>query len=138
MRFFAMLRMTSAWEVFEMTQLSEFQQRISDCKACSLGATRTNLVFGVGDPQAEILFIGEAPGYHEDRQGEPFVGAAGQLLNRLLATIGLNRGQVYIANVLKCRPPGNRDPLPEEIERCRPHLEEQIRIIEPKVVCTLG
>lgn len=118
--------------------LEEFHQQIKDCQKCSLSKTRTNLVFGVGNPEAKLMFVGEAPGYYEDQQGEPFVGAAGQLLDKLLASIGLARDDVYIANVLKCRPPGNRDPLPEEIETCKPYLFEQIEIIKPKVVATLG
>jgi DNA polymerase len=96
------------------------------------------VVFGVGDPRADLMFIGEAPGFHEDKQGEPFVGAAGQLLTRMLGDIGLRREDVYIANILKCRPPGNRDPLPDEIEACTPWLVEQISIIQPCVVTTLG
>ena len=96
------------------------------------------MVFGVGDPQADLMFIGEAPGFHEDKQGEPFVGAAGQLLTRMLEAIGHRREDVYIANILTCRPPGNRDPLPDEIEACTPWLIEQLSIIQPKVVSTLG
>ena len=108
------------------------------CTDCSLSETRTNVVFGVGNPQARLMLVGEAPGKNEDLQGEPFVGAAGQLLDSLLADIGLDRGSVYIANVLKCRPPGNRDPLPVEIDSCKGYLREQIRLIEPEVVVTLG
>jgi DNA polymerase len=96
------------------------------------------VVFGVGDPHADLMFVGEAPGFHEDKQGLPFVGQAGKLLDKLLAGIGLERGDVYIANVLKCRPPGNRDPAPDEIESCEPHLFRQIELIEPRVVATLG
>jgi uracil-DNA glycosylase family 4 len=96
------------------------------------------VVFGVGDPEAELLFVGEGPGFHEDKQGEPFVGQAGRLLTELLGGIGLTRADVYIANVVKCRPPENRDPAPEEIEACSPHLMKQIAIIRPKIVCTLG
>jgi DNA polymerase len=96
------------------------------------------VVFGVGDPDADVLFIGEGPGYHEDKQGEPFVGAAGQLLTKMLGEIGLARSDVYIANVVKCRPPGNRDPLPDEIDACKPYLEGQIRTIDPRVIVTLG
>ena len=96
------------------------------------------MVFGAGDPHADLMFVGEAPGFHEDKQGVPFVGAAGKLLEQLLAGIGLDRGSVYIANVLKCRPPGNRDPLPEEIEACEGHLWRQIELIRPRVVATLG
>jgi uracil-DNA glycosylase family 4 len=108
------------------------------CTMCRLAEGRTQVVFGVGDPDADLLFIGEAPGFHEDKQGEPFVGAAGQLLTRMLGEIGLERQDVYIANVLMCRPPGNRDPLPDEIESCTPWLVEKISLIQPKVVCTLG
>jgi len=111
---------------------------IGDCHRCPLGDTRTCLVFGVGDPHAELMFVGEAPGKNEDLKGEPFVGAAGQLLDELLGSIGLVRSQVYIANILKCRPPGNRDPQPIEIETCTPFLAEQIRLIDPKVIATLG
>ena len=95
-------------------------------------------MFGVGHPNADVMFIGEGPGYHEDRQGEPFVGAAGQLLTRMLGEIGLRREDVYIANVVKCRPPGNRDPLPDEIDACTPYLDGQIRSIDPHVIVTLG
>jgi uracil-DNA glycosylase family 4 len=108
------------------------------CTKCRLAETRTQVVFGVGNPHADLLFIGEAPGMHEDRQGEPFVGAAGQLLTRMLGEIGMTRDEVYIANVLKCRPPGNRDPQPDEIETCTPWLVEQISMIQPAVVVTLG
>ena len=96
------------------------------------------MVFADGSPDADLMFIGEGPGFHEDKQGLPFVGAAGQLLNRLLADIGISRQDVYICNVVKCRPPGNRDPLPDEIESCKPYLMEQIRLVDPKVIVTLG
>lgn len=108
------------------------------CTLCGLAETRTQVVFGVGDPHAELLFVGEGPGEQEDLQGEPFVGRAGQLLTRLIEGIGLTRADVYIANVVKCRPPGNRDPLPVEIETCRPYLEAQLGFIDPSVVVTLG
>jgi len=108
------------------------------CERCALAATRTQVVVGSGDPDADLMFVGEAPGFHEDRQGVPFVGQAGGLLERLLAEIGLSRDRVYIANVLKCRPPGNRDPLPDEIESCRGYLFDQVELIRPRVVCTLG
>lgn len=111
---------------------------VGDCQRCPLARTRTRIVFGVGNPQADVMFVGEAPGADEDRQGEPFVGRAGQLLNQWLAELGLRREDVYIANVLKCRPPGNRDPRPEEVERCSPFLQAQIRAIEPKVIVALG
>ncbi len=111
---------------------------IRDCDRCGLCKGRTQVVFGVGSPEAALMFVGEGPGFHEDRQGEPFVGQAGKLLTELLGTIGLTRGDVYIANVVKCRPPENRDPTPEEIEACSPHLMDQIAIIRPRVICTLG
>jgi DNA polymerase len=111
---------------------------VAGCERCALAKTRTQVVFGSGSPTADLMFVGEAPGFHEDKQGVPFVGAAGQLLAKLLAEIGLAREDVYIANVLKCRPPGNRDPQPDEIEACEGHLFRQIELIEPKVVATLG
>jgi len=117
-------------------------ERLSDewrgCAKCALSASRTQVVDGTGHPDADLMFEREAPGFHEDKQGAPFVGQAGKVLERLLQTIGLSRPQVYIANVLKCRPPGNRDPLPEEIEACEGHLFAQVELIRPKVVCTLG
>ena len=119
-------------------ELVALYQRLRDCHDCPLKATRTKLVFGAGNADAEVMFVGEAPGAEEDRTGLPFVGRAGQLLNELLQEIGLDREQVFVANVLKCRPPGNRDPLPHEIEECTPHLIDQIRMIQPKVICTLG
>lgn len=109
-----------------------------DCRKCALCQERTQVVFGAGNPVADLMFVGEGPGFNEDKQGEPFVGQAGKLLNELLADICLSRSQVYIGNVIKCRPPRNRDPLPEEIEICSPHLMEQIRVIRPMVICTLG
>jgi uracil-DNA glycosylase len=118
--------------------LADVAIEASTCTKCRLAETRTQVVFGVGDPNADLLFVGEAPGMHEDRQGEPFVGAAGQLLTRMLAGIGMTREQVYIANVLKCRPPGNRDPQEDEIETCTPWLVEQISLIQPDVIVTLG
>ena len=108
------------------------------CTKCPLAATRTQVVFGVGDPHADLLFVGEGPGEQEDLTGEPFVGRAGRLLTSLIEGIGLTRADVYIANVVKCRPPGNRDPQPLEIESCRPYLEAQVAFIEPRVVVTLG
>lgn len=118
--------------------LEELAARASVCVRCRLANTRTQAVFGVGNPRADVMFVGEGPGFHEDRQGEPFVGAAGQLLTRLLMGIGLRREDVYIANVVKCRPPGNRDPMPDEIEACRPYLVGQLENIRPRVVVTLG
>ena len=108
------------------------------CTRCPLYKTRTQVVFGSGNADADLMFVGEAPGFHEDQQGIPFVGRAGQLLNELLAEQGLAREDVFIANVLKSRPPDNRDPQPSEIEACRPYLEKQVELIEPKVICTLG
>src|SRR6516165_1227528 len=108
------------------------------CQKCALAATRTQVVVGTGDPDADLMFVGEAPGFHEDKNGVPFVGQAGKLLDGLLAGVGLERDDVYIANVLKCRPPGNRDPQADEIESCEPHLFRQIELIEPKVIATLG
>jgi DNA polymerase len=113
-------------------------KEVQACAKCPLHETRTKAVFGAGDADADLMFVGEAPGAEEDRQGLPFVGRAGQLLNQLLEEIGMSREDVFIANVLKSRPPGNRDPQPLEIEACRPYLFEQIRLIEPKVICTLG
>ncbi len=121
-----------------MRTLEEAAGEAATCTRCRLAAGRTQVVYGVGSPRADLMFIGEAPGYHEDRQGEPFVGAAGQLLTRLLEGIGLRREDVYICNVLKCRPPGNRDPYPDEVEACTPWLEEQIRLVDPRVIATLG
>jgi DNA polymerase len=118
--------------------LREYAEHTADCTKCTLSAGRTQVVFGSGNPDADLMFVGEAPGFHEDQQGAPFVGQAGKLLERLLEGIGLSRADVYIANVLKCRPPGNRDPLPEEIAACEPHLFRQIELIEPALVATLG
>ena len=119
--------------------LAQFFSEIKDCRRCGLAKTRTNLVFGEGNPNAELVFIGEAPGYEEDRQGHPFVGRAGQLLNKILKAMHMARSDIYICNVLKCRPPGNRSPLPEEVAACRPHLEEQLRLLTgKKVICCLG
>lgn len=119
-------------------EFSALRQRAVNCTACRLSETRTNVVFGVGDPGADLMLVGEAPGRNEDLQGEPFVGAAGKLLDELMAGIGVSRAEAYIANVLKCRPPGNRDPLPDEIDCCKGYLREQIRLIQPRVVVTLG
>jgi DNA polymerase len=118
--------------------LPQLAEEASGCTKCRLSNGRTQVVFGVGAPHADVMFIGEGPGYHEDKQGEPFVGAAGQLLTKMLGEIGLARSDVYIANVVKCRPPGNRDPLPDEIDTCKPYLDGQIRTIDPRVIVTLG
>jgi uracil-DNA glycosylase len=115
-----------------------FYHQISDCTKCPLAEGRTTVVFGTGDPDADLMFVGEAPGFHEDKQGKPFVGQAGKLLDKLLAEIGMTRRDVFIANVLKCRPPGNRDPQPAEIEACEDHLFRQVELIEPRVICSLG
>lgn len=118
--------------------LRDIQAELEGCRRCVLSETRTNLVFGVGNPSAEVMFIGEAPGRQEDLGAEPFIGAAGKYLNRLLALAGLKREDIYIANVLKCRPPENRDPLPEEIEVCTPFLRRQVQAIHPEILVTLG
>jgi uracil-DNA glycosylase len=118
--------------------LIDLYREMVDCHDCPLAASRTNVVFGAGNADADLMFVGEAPGFYEDQQGKPFVGRAGKLLDELLAEVGLQRGDVFIANVLKCRPPDNRDPLPNEIESCRPYLYRQIELIEPRVICTLG
>lgn len=121
------------------SSLAALADEASGCTRCALAATRTQVVFGTGDPTADLMFVGEGPGAQEDEQGLPFVGRSGQLLDRLvLEELGLTRDRVYIANVVKCRPPGNRDPLPAEITACRPYLEGQIELIRPKVVVTLG
>ena len=114
------------------------QARVSTCTQCELYSTRTQTVFGVGDRQADWMVIGEAPGAEEDRQGEPFVGRAGQLLTNMLLAMGLKREQVFIANILKCRPPNNRDPKPEEVAACRPYLERQIALLQPRVILAVG
>jgi uracil-DNA glycosylase family 4 len=118
--------------------LASFEQAVSGCTRCALHKGRTQVVFGNGNPSADLMFVGEAPGFHEDQQGIPFVGQAGKLLDKLLAGIGMTRADVFVANVLKCRPPGNRDPQPDEIESCEPHLFKQIEIIQPRLVATLG
>lgn len=122
----------------ERIPLDELRQRVAACHACPLADGRTNTVFGEGDPHARVLIVGEAPGKNEDLQGRPFVGAAGKYLDELLAIAGLAREDVFIANVLKCRPPGNRDPRPEEIQACVPFLREQTRTIDPEYIVTLG
>jgi uracil-DNA glycosylase len=119
-------------------ELEELARTASTCTLCRLSAGRTQVVFASGNADAELMFIGEGPGFHEDKQGLPFVGAAGQLLNRLLEEIGLSRDETYVCNVVKCRPPGNRDPLPDEIEACKPYLMDQIRLVDPRVIATLG
>ena len=119
--------------------LEEMARSVAACQRCQeLAETRTQTVFGVGDPDAKILFVGEAPGADEDRLGEPFVGRAGKLLDKIITACGLQREQIYICNILKCRPPNNRDPQPDEIEKCEPYLKCQIAMIQPLVICTLG
>jgi uracil-DNA glycosylase family 4 len=119
-------------------QLVDLYKEMRDCFECPLADSRVNLVFGAGNANAELMFVGEAPGAQEDLQGLPFVGRAGRLLDELLSSVGLDRKDVWITNILHCRPPGNRDPLPDEIEACKPYLYRQIELIEPRVVCTLG
>jgi len=119
--------------------LAELERDVVDCRRCPLAEGRTQVVFGVGHPQAPLMFVGEAPGAEEDRRGQPFVGRSGQLLDRLMAEeLGMSRSQAYIANVVMCRPPGNRDPRPVEIEACRPNLEAKLDLIRPAVIMTLG
>ncbi|MCB2198273.1 uracil-DNA glycosylase [bacterium] len=121
------------------TDLDAFNNAICNCQKCPLGKTRNKFVFGVGDPNADLLVIGEAPGADEDAKGEPFVGRAGKLLDQILGAVQLERGDgVYIANILKCRPPNNRDPLPAEVDECEPHLIKQIQLIKPKLILALG
>ena len=120
------------------SSLTDLNNQICECLKCTLGKTRTNFVFGVGNPNADVVVVGEAPGADEDAQGEPFVGRAGQLLNKILEAIQFKREEVFICNILKCRPPNNRDPLPEEIEFCEPYLWKQLEIIKPKMILCLG
>jgi len=122
----------------QFDSLKAHYDAVCTCQLCPLGQTRTKFVYGVGSTKADLIFIGEAPGRDEDLQGEPFVGRAGQLLDRILVAMGLSREEVYIGNILKCRPPNNRDPLPDEAEKCLPHLLEQITLIRPKLICALG
>ena len=121
-----------------MSELEELHQRIAACPDCDLCRTRTHAVPGEGPPNAEVLFVGEAPGFYEDQQARPFVGPAGRFLDELIASIGLRRDQVFITNVVKCRPPNNRDPLPGEIDACRKHLQRQIELIQPRIIVSLG
>ena len=132
-----------AKEIFEKMRskrelLEEIRQKLGECKRCKLYQTRHHIVFGEGNPEAKLVLVGEAPGREEDLQGRPFVGAAGQLLTKMLKAIALSREEVYICNVVKCRPPGNRNPQPDEIEACLPFLLDQLKVINPKVICTLG
>ncbi len=119
-------------------EMQKYYEEIRNCTKCPLSRSRTNFVFGIGNSNADIMFVGEAPGKDEDEQGIPFVGRAGQLLNKMLQAIGLDREEIFIANILKCRPPDNRDPLPDEVLQCEPHLKKQIEIISPKVIVALG
>jgi uracil-DNA glycosylase len=121
-----------------MRTLQEAAHEASTCTKCRLAGGRTQVVYGTGNPDADLMFIGEGPGYYEDKQGEPFVGAAGQLLNRMLEEIGVRRADVRITNIILCRPPGNRDPMPDEVETCTPWLREQIELVDPHVIVTLG
>ncbi|MCY4613893.1 MAG: uracil-DNA glycosylase [Nitrospira sp.] len=118
--------------------LADLCESLRNCRQCRLASGRTQVVFGSGNPEASIMFVGEAPGFHEDKQGVPFVGAAGKLLTELLESVGLSRSRIYIANVIKCRPPQNRDPAPDEVETCKPFLLQQIQLIKPHLVCSMG
>src|SRR5450759_2314597 len=124
--------------MYEAESLEELREILGDCTRCPLHESRNKLVYGAGNPDAQLMFVGEGPGRAEDAQGLPFVGPAGKLLDEMLTSIGLARADVYIANVVKCRPPGNRDPLPLEVETCIPFLQGQIKLIKPKVICALG
>ncbi len=118
--------------------LKQINEETLGCQKCALAKTRTNVVVGEGNPRADIMFVGEAPGANEDKHGRPFCGRAGEVLTELLARVGLNREDIFIGNILKCRPPGNRNPLQDEIKACGPYLDEQIRLIKPKILCCLG
>jgi len=133
---FSTLNVTAANSQEE--QWLELKHRVATCQRCDLCKSRTQTVFGVGSPHADLMIIGEAPGMHEDRQGEPFVGRAGKLLDAMMISIGLSREQIYIANVLKCRPPNNRDPSAEEVKLCTDYLEEQVALLQPKLIMTVG
>ena len=128
----------SAVPVQQLDELQEYAHAVAGCTRCRLAQGRTQVVFGSGNARADLMFVGEAPGFHEDKQGVPVVGQAGKLLDKLLAGIGMTRADVFVANTLKCRPPGNRDPQPDEIEACESHLFRQVALIEPVVVATLG
>jgi DNA polymerase len=127
---------TEAWTA--ATTLEDLDELIHDCRKCALSETRNRFVFGVGNPEADIVLVGEAPGAEEDKKGEPFVGRAGQLLNRILEAVDLKREDVFICNILKCRPPNNRDPLSTEVEQCEPYLHKQLELLQPKVMLALG
>ena len=121
-----------------MAAMAALEAEVRPCTACDLSGTRQTTVFGTGNPRADVVFIGEAPGQEEDQQGEPFVGASGQLLTKILGALGYSRDDVYICNILKCRPPNNRDPQPHEVQHCEPHLKRQLAILQPRVICCLG
>jgi len=129
---------TVSESVQNVESLESFKNSICECLKCELGYTRTNFVFGAGNPNADIVFVGEAPGEKEDLIGEPFVGRAGKLLDKILAAINLSREDIYICNVIKCRPPQNRDPLPKEVDLCEPYLKTQLSLINPKLIVALG
>ncbi|MBW2367092.1 MAG: uracil-DNA glycosylase [Deltaproteobacteria bacterium] len=131
-------RVAAVGSGLEIESLDDVRSDLGDCRRCGLFKTRAHIVFGVGDPDARLVFVGEGPGFDEDRQGEPFVGAAGQLLTRIIQAMALTRARVYICNIIKCRPPGNRNPLPEEIEACSPFLKRQLASIRPDIICALG
>lgn len=131
----------SRWEQMDTDMsetLKDIEENLGDCRRCRLSEERTNIVFGAGNPKAQLVFVGEAPGYDEDRRGEPFVGRAGQLLTKIVQAMGLEREQVYICNIVKCRPPGNRNPMSDEIGTCSPFLERQLLSIKPDFICALG
>ncbi len=137
----ASLETLAKWEQSDRDMpetLDDIQKDLGDCHRCKLSKERTNIVFGVGNPKAKLVFVGEGPGNDEDKQGEPFVGRAGQLLTKIIQAMGLQREDVYICNIVKCRPPGNRNPMPDEIETCSPFLERQLMAIKPDFICGLG
>ncbi|MGB9596618.1 MAG: uracil-DNA glycosylase [Candidatus Poribacteria bacterium] len=133
-----LFNLTNQREEIIFDTMEDIRKAVEECQKCPLYKTRTNIVFGSGDENARLAFVGEAPGYEEDQQGKPFVGKAGQKLTQIINAMGLSREEVYITNVLKCRPPNNRNPLPNEIEACEPYLIAQLRIIKPKIICALG
>ena len=132
------MRMKPSSKKSQPPSLEAIHDAYRACMRCPLGETRTNLVFGVGNPRAKLVFVGEAPGRDEDMQGEPFVGRAGQLLTKIIESIGLKRGDIYICNIIKCRPPQNRNPRSDEIEQCEPILRQQLKAIQPRIICALG
>ena len=131
-------RIVCSKQIATLSDWNQLAENVKQCIACDLHQTRTQTVFGIGNPSADLLIIGEAPGFNEDKQGEPFVGRAGQLLTAMIKSIGFEREEVYIANILKCRPPQNRDPLPLEIETCTPFLDQQIKLIKPRLLLAVG